>query len=100
MSDTQTLRLKDTHSTYKKIDQVRELMHKLGITLMWNAADQCFEVEDASRVGQVFWLQATEQGPQHPTFPSVFNEESVMTHLSIHTRVDCRTYAQEDGDDY
>ncbi len=75
-------------------------MRKLGLTLMWNAADQCFEVEDSSRVGQVFWLQAVEAGPQHPTFPAAFNEESVMTELSVHTRVNPSVYAQEDGNDY
>lgn len=99
-SDQQTLRLKDTHPTYKKIDQLRALALKLKLTLMWSAADQRFEVEDASRPGQMFYLQTESGSPEHPVFPAVMNEESVMTELSVHTRVDCRVYAQENGDDY
>lgn len=101
--DSQVLRLKDTHPTYKKFDALRRMANKIGITLSWNSIEQRFEVEDRSRPKQLFWLETGAHScpfcGEHPVFPGV-TEEAVHTELSVHTRVDPSVYAQENGDDY
>jgi len=102
-NDSQVLQCKDKHPTYKKLDQLRRLAAKLRITLTWNSQEQRFEVEDRARPNQRFWLKTdASECPycgEHPAFPAV-TEETVMTELSVHTRVDPTLYRDEDGEDW